>query len=124
MYYSSRFTRGIYDVPEVLFDYAIRFQGLTPSCIGLAHVASFSCNNCSPPGTGIYARSEITFVDVNRLQAHIARSRCAFFSFDHSPCAMPFRSIVHRQVPSSMFFFFPMASMSKALHNLRLFQVG
>ena len=57
-------------------------------------MASISCNNCSPPGTGIYARSEVKFVDVNRLQAHgslvhgLSRSIVRrTFSFDRLPAS-------------------------------------
>ena len=55
-------------------------------------MSSNSCDNCSPLGTGTNARSEITFVDVNRLQ---------------DVC-----SIVRQQVTS-------IALFSNALHNLR-----
>ena len=66
-------------------------------------MASISCNNCSPPGTGVYAHSEITFVDMNRLQAHSSLVH-VLISFDRSRCVVLFCSIVCRQVTSNTFF--------------------
>ena len=81
-YHSSPFTRRIYNVAQVIA-WLCQF---VLSHLGLAHMASISCDNCCPPGTGIYARSEITFADVNRLQANCSLSMCFFRSIvRHAP---------------------------------------
>ena len=77
-------------------------------------MASILCDNCCQPRTGIYARREITFVGVSRLQANCSLSMCFFRSIVGRAPYVFVRSFAGKlQVarPSK-------ASMSNALRNL------